>query len=243
MDLSAKLQLLKQTPYFSSLSLTEIREFVPRVLERHYRAGEVIFRKGDRSEGLCVVLSGQVRTETTSEEGREQILKAFGPGRTFGDIPAFDDEPQPATAIAVSDSTVALLPQADVFDLIRHHPDVGIDIIRLFASRLRAYKVMIEDLSLRDVVSRVARLLRDRALGETTLVEDSASLSLRYTQNEVAAMVGSVREVVQRALKTLEHAGLIQMTRERIRILDVDALGVWVDSEHAIAAPRARASS
>jgi hypothetical protein len=56
-------------------------------------------------------------------------------------------------------------------------------------------------------------------------------------------MVGSVREVVQRALKTLEHAGVIEMSRERIRILDVDALGVWIDSEHAIAAPRARASS
>jgi hypothetical protein len=73
-------------------------------------------------------------------------------------------------------------------------------------------------------------------------VEDSASANLRYTQHEVGAMVGSVREVVQRALKTLEHA-VIQMTRERIRILDVDAVGVWIDSEHAIAAPRARASS
>ena len=243
MDLSVKLQLLKQTPYFSSLSLSEIREFVPRLLERHYRAGDVIFRKGDRSEGLCIVLSGRVRTETTSEEGREQVLKVFGPGRTFADIPAFDDEPHPANAIAVTDSTVALLPQTILLDLLRRHPDIAIDVIRLFASRLRAYKVMIEDLSLRDVVSRVARLLRDRARGETTLVEDSASVSLRCTQNEVAAMVGSVREVVQRALKTLEHAGVIQMTRERIRILDVDALGVWIDSEHAIAAPRARASS
>jgi CRP/FNR family transcriptional regulator len=243
MDPSAKLQLLKQTPYFASLSLSEIREFVQRLLERHYRAGDVIFRKGDRSEGLCVVLSGRVRTETTSEEGRDQVLKVFGPGRTFADIPAFDGEPQPANAVAVSDSTVALLRRTDLLDLIRRHPDVGIDVIRLFASRLRAYKVMIEDLSLRDVVSRVARLLRDRARGQTTLVEDSASVSLRYTQSEVAAMVGSVREVVQRALKTLEHAGVIQMTRERIRILDVDALDIWIDSEHAIAAPRARASS
>jgi CRP/FNR family transcriptional regulator, cyclic AMP receptor protein len=170
-------------------------------------------------------------------------LKVFGPGRTFANIPAFDDEPQPANAIAVSDSTVALLPQTDLLDLIRRHPDVGIDVIRLFASRLRTYKLMVEDLALRDVVSRVARLLRDRALGQTTLVEDSASVILRDTQNEVAAMIGSVREVVQRALKTLEHAGVIQMTRAWIRILDVDALGVWIDSEHAIAAPRARASS
>jgi CRP-like cAMP-binding protein len=130
-----------------------------------------------------------------------------------------------------------------LLDLIRGHPDVGIDVIRMSASRLRAYKVMVEDLSLRDVVSRVARLLHDRVRGQTTVVEDSSSVSLRYTQHEVAAMVGSVREVVQRALKTLEHAGVIEMSRERIRILDVDALGVWIDSEHAIAAPRARASS
>jgi CRP-like cAMP-binding protein len=242
MDLSTKLQLLKQNPYFASVPLSEIREVVPRLLERHYRAGDMIFRQGDRSEGLCVVLSGRVRTVTTSEEGREQVLKVFGPGRTFADIPAFDDEPQPANAVAVSDSTVALLPQTDLLDLLRRHPDVGIDVIRLFASRLRAYKLMIEDLSLRNVVSRVARLLRDRARGQTTLVEDSSSVSLRYTQHEVAAMVGSVREVVQRALKTLEHAGVIQMTRARIRILDVDALGVWIDSEHAIAAPGALGS-
>jgi hypothetical protein len=102
---------------------------------------------------------------------------------------------------------------------------------------------MIEDLSLRDVVSRVARLLRDRARGETTLVEDAPTVNLLYTHNEVAAMVGSVREVVQRALKTLAHARVIEMSRERIRILDVDALGVWIDSEHAIAVPGARASS
>src|SRR4029450_11612175 len=80
MDLSAKLELLKQTPYFASLPLSEIRELVPRLLERHYRAGDLIFRKGDRSEGLCVVLSGRGRTETTSEEGRGQGLKVLGGG-------------------------------------------------------------------------------------------------------------------------------------------------------------------
>ena len=81
---------------------------------------------------------------------------------------------------------------------------------------------MVEDLSLRDVVARVAGLLLDRARGQATLVEDLASVSLPYTQDELAAMVGSVREVVQRALKTLEHAGVIQMARGQIRIIDVD---------------------
>ena len=227
MDLPARLQLLKQIPYFASLPDSEVRELAAGLRERHYHAGQVIFLKGDPCQGLCIVLSGRVRTVTTSAEGREQVLKVFGRGRTFSDIPVFDDGPLPADAVAVTESTIAVIPQRHLLDLLRRHPDVCIDVIRLFASRLRAYKGMIEDLSLRDVVARVARLLLDSARGQTTLVEDSASLRLRYTQDEIAAMVGSVREVVQRALKTLEQAGLIEMARGQIRIIDVAALGAW----------------
>ena len=146
MDLPAKLQLLKQVPYFASLPPKELRELAAGLRERHYQAGDVIFRKGEPCEGLCLVLSGRVRTVTTSAEGREQVLKVFGPGRTFAEIPVFDDEPLPADAVAVTDSTIAILPPADVVDILRHHPDVALDVIRLFASRLRAYKVFVEDL-------------------------------------------------------------------------------------------------
>ena len=234
MNLPSKLQLLKQVPYFASLPPSELRQLAAGLRERQYQAGDVIFRKGDACEGLCVVLSGRVRTVTTSAEGREQVLKVFGPGRTFAEIPVFDDEPLPTDAVAVTDSTIALFPPAVVVDLVRHHPDVALDVIRLFASRLRAYKVFVEDLSLRNVVARVAKLLLDRARGQTTLVEDAASLRLRYTQDEIAAMVGSVREVVQRALKTLEHAGVIQMTRGRILIIDVEGLNLWSESESRV---------
>ena len=243
MEFGAKLTLLRQIPYFGSLPEPELRALATGLRERHYRAGDVIFRKGDQSEGLCIVLTGRVRTVITSAEGREQVLKVFGPGRTFGDIPVFDDEPQPAEAVAVSESTIAFISQVDLLDLLRRYPDLAIDVIRLFASRLRAYKQMVEDLSLRTVVARVARLLVDRARGTQTLIEESASSSPEYTQDEIAGMVGSVREVVQRALKTLEHVGLIQMRRGRIQVIDVEALDGWTGSEsnevvrHASIAP------
>jgi CRP-like cAMP-binding protein len=139
----------------------------------------------------------------------------------------FDDGPLPADAVAVTESTIVVIRRRDLLDILRRHPDACIDVIRLFASRLRAYKGVIEDMSLRDVVARVAKLLLDSARGRTMLVEDSAGLKLRYTQDEIAAIVGSVREVVQRALKTLEHAGLIEMARGQIRIIDVAALAAW----------------
>jgi CRP-like cAMP-binding protein len=231
MDIAAKIELLQQTPYLRLLPTGDLQALATSLRERRYQAGDVIFRKGDTSEGLGVVLRGRVRTVTTSPEGREQVLKMFGPGRTFADIPVFDDAPQPADAIAVSESTLVFIPQADLIDLLKRHPEAAIEVIRLFATRLRAYKQMVEDLSLRTVVARVSGLLVDRARGAQALVEESASSSPEYTQEEIAAMVGSVREVVQRALKTLEHAGLIQMARGRIQILDVEALDGWSETE------------
>jgi CRP-like cAMP-binding protein len=234
MDVAAKIELLRQTPYLRSVPAGVLQALATGLRERRYQAGDVIFRKGDPSEGLGVVLRGRVRTLISSPEGREQVLKMFGPGRTFADIAVFDDEPQPADAIAVSESTVVFIPQADLIDLLKRHPDAAIEVIRLFATRLRAYKQMVEDLSLRTVVARVARLLVDRARGTQTLVEESASSSPEYTQDEIAAMVGSVREVVQRALKTLEHAGHIHMARGRIQIVDVEALDGWSEAESPV---------
>ena len=231
MDVGAKLELLRQIPYFGSVPPDQLAELVRGLHERRYRAGEVIFRKGDQSEGLCIVLSGRVRTVMTSVKGREQVLKVFGPGRTFADIAVFDHEPQPAEAVAITESTIVFVAQADLFSLLRRHPDAAIEVIRLFASRLRAYKQVVEDLSLRTVVARVARVLVDRVRGTQILVEESASSDPHYTQEEIAAMVGSVREVVQRALKTLEQAGLIQLARGQIHVIDVEALDGWTESD------------
>src|SRR4029453_9926743 len=165
MDVPAKIELLRQTPYLRSVPAGVLQALAACLRERRYQAGDVIFRKGDTSEGLGIVLRGRVRTLISSPEGREQVLKMFGPGRTFADIPVFDDEPQPADAIAVSESTVVFIPQADLIDLLKRHPIAAVEVIRLFASRLRAYKQMVEDLSLRTVVARVAPLPGGRARG------------------------------------------------------------------------------
>src|SRR5215467_6980515 len=104
MDFAAKLELLRQIPYLRSVPPGDVQALATSLRERRYQAADVIFRKGDPSDGLGVVLQGRVRTVTTSPGGREQVLKVFGPGRTFADLAVFDDEPQPAEAIAVSES-------------------------------------------------------------------------------------------------------------------------------------------
>jgi CRP/FNR family transcriptional regulator len=227
MDLEARLEQLQQIPYFRALPAERVQELAWALRVRCYNRGDVIFRRGDEAEGLCVVLRGGVRTVLTSSDGRQQILKMFGPGRTFGDVSVFDNDTHPAEAVAIAESEIAVIPRAELLDLLRSCPDAAIEVIRLFASRLRAYKQVVEDLALRPVLARVARLLVDRARGAMTLVEGPPSLQDHYTQDEIASMVGSVREVVQRALKTLERAELIEMTRGRIQVLDVEALDAW----------------
>jgi CRP-like cAMP-binding protein len=228
-ELAAKVDLLRLSPYFRSVPPERLRELAARLRERRYRGGELILQKGESCPGLCFVLSGRVKTLTTSAEGREQVLKVFGPGRTFADVPVFDGEALPADALAQTDVTLAVIPRQELFEVLRRHPEAALDVVRLFATRLRAYKQVVEDLSLRDVTARVARLLLDRARGRPTLVEDAADSTLRYTHAELAAMVGSVREVVQRALKTLERAGLVELARGRITIVDPEALRAWTE--------------
>jgi CRP-like cAMP-binding protein len=186
--------------------------------------------EGERCEGLYFVLSGRVRAVKISEEGREQVLRVLGPGRTFHDVPVFDGGPNPATFTALEATTAGLVPKATILALVDKYPSVAKAVIRVLASRLRALTVMIEDLSLRGVVARVAKLLLDCSRGQETLIEGIGGACVRITQQDIAAMTGSVRVVVQRALKTLESDGAIKLQRARIHVLDPAALARWSES-------------
>lgn len=247
MTVQTRFDVLRQSTYFAGLPADELRNLAARLVEHRYRPGQVIFREGERCEALYVVLSGRVRTMKTSRDGREQTLHVFGPGRSFADIAAFDGGLHPGTAIAMKATTVALIPKTELTNLLLTHPQIAVAVIRLFAGRLRAFTQIVEDLSLRNVVARVASLLVTLAHGKSALVEEPANLTLGFTQEELAAMTGSVREVVQRALKTLEQSGAIEMSRRSVRVVDPRLLERWSRSPDSVGAelssPKVRAAS
>lgn len=214
-------------PYFAGLGSSDFRELTRSIRERSYRRGESVLLEGEPCHGLYVVLAGRVKVFKISAEGREQVLRILGPGRTFNDVPVFDGGRNPASISALEDSRVAFIPKERILTLVDHHPRVAHAVIRVLASRLRAMTVLIEDLSLRSVVARVAKLLLDCAAGRETVIEDRGGACARLTQQQIAAMTGSVREVVQRALATLEREGAIETGRARVRILDPVALERW----------------
>lgn len=209
---------LVSIPYFSALSPEEIAGIAEETLERSFDKGEVLFLEGEPCQGLYVVKTGRVRIFKSSPEGREQVLLTAGAGTPFNEVPVFDGGANAASASAIEPATVYIIPIETMLSLLAGCPAAK-SIIKLFAGRLRHLTGVIEDLSFRSVVSRIARLLLDLAV-----VQEGASPVPRLTQEEMATMVGSVRDVVGRALRTLEKSGAIKIEGQRLLVIDTEKL-------------------
>ncbi len=217
----AQTGFLRSLPYFSTLNEADMGRIERAVIERPFDRGEVMFLEGDPCKGMYVVKSGMVRVFKSSPEGREQVIMVAKPGDTFNDIPVFDDGPNAASAAALEQSTVLIIPKEAVLSLISGCPQAGA-IIGLFAKRLRRMTTLIGDLSFRSVLSRLAKVLL-----EVGVSESGQSAPQRLTQEEMAAMVGTVRDVIGRGLRLLEKEGAIKLQRQRIVVVDrkkLDAL-------------------
>jgi CRP-like cAMP-binding protein len=213
--------ILARTPYFADLKQPQLAAIAGAVVERRYERGEVVFQEGDVCKGLHVVKSGRVRVYKISPEGREQVLLVAEPGETFNEVAVFDDGPNPASVEALEPAVLLLLPKARLLSIIEAEPEVGRAFMRVFASHLRRLAGLVEGLSFKTVTGRVARVLLDQV---ACAGGGDLSAPHRLTQREIAAMVGTAREVAARALKVLEQEGAIRIQRGRIVIVDAELL-------------------
>jgi CRP/FNR family transcriptional regulator len=206
--LAAEPELLKSIPYFAGLGDTELEAVQRLTFERSLSRNEVVFLEGEKSEAMYFVVSGRVKIFKTSPEGKEQILRIMNPGDSFNDVPIFDGGPNPASAAALEPTLIYGIRGEDMRRLFWEYPSVATKVIEILALRLRHMVSLVEDLSFRQVTGRVAKVLLEQ--GEEK----------RLTQQEMAALVGTAREVVGRSLKVLEAEGAIRLDRHRIVLLD-----------------------
>lgn len=204
----------------SDESLDSLR---PLFIEKSFGRGDIIVYEGEPAEAIYFVVSGAVKEFKTSAEGKEQILKIVRPGDPFNDVPVFDDEPIPSSAEAMGPVVLYELRKDDLKDLLEKHPQIDTNTIRILAGRVRHLVSLVEDLSFRQVIGRVARILLENA-------GDGTGSGQRLTQQEMAAMAGSAREVVSRSLKSLEDGGVIRLERHKIVITDKDTLRDMVEA-------------
>ncbi|MFC2004875.1 Crp/Fnr family transcriptional regulator [Chloroflexota bacterium] len=216
-------EFLESIPYFAGLSLAELDSIKQHIFERKAERGEIILYDGESAEALFFVVSGAVKVFKTSAEGKEQILNIVRPGESFNDVPIFDDGPNPASAQAMGPVVLYELRKGELRALLQNHPQIAMNTIKVLAEQVRQLVSLVEDLSFRHVIGRVARILLEHT-------GDGAIPGPRLTQQEMAAMAGSAREVVGRSLKALEEEGMIRLDRHRIVITNKEALREMVES-------------
>jgi CRP/FNR family transcriptional regulator len=218
---------LQTVPMLQGLAAASLAQLAERAIRRDYAPGELIFLEGDAAPAFYYVDSGWVKIVKMSSEGREQILYVWGPGELFGGVGVFVQRPAPATAIALEATTLWVLPSETIRRMFTTDPTLALPVLDFMATRISELVELVADISLHTVTARLARLLLEQAQDDLIQRRSWAN------QAEMAARLGTVPDVLSRALRTLVEAGLIQVQRHQIQILDRQGL-----LEHTIAEPR-----
>jgi CRP-like cAMP-binding protein len=212
-------ELVHDFPFFTGLDEAVYDALVALGTTRHYAKGEMLFMDGEPCKGLFFVQSGMVKIFKLSESGREQILAIQRPGDSVAELPVFDNGLYPASAAAMEDADVLFIPKASFHTLLAQHPQLCQAVIMALAQRLRKLVSLVEDLSLRQVRQRLARLLLEESAGADTF-------RLRFTNDDLAARLGSVRDVISRTMSMLQTDELISMAGRQVTIVNREGLEV-----------------
>lgn len=216
-----RLRALAKIPLFAHLSPESLRLLSQRVVRRHLEPGEVIFSEGQTCEELYVVEAGFVKLYKVSKDGREQVLVTLGPGQTLSELPMIDGDSHPFSAAALVKSTLWVIGTKTLETLCRSEPDCARQILSIVAARLRNALGTIEELSFSPVRARLAAYLLRTASSRPP--QDGSAGQLPNNQ-EIAAHIGTVREVVSRHLGRLQMKGIIRITGRAMQVLDANAL-------------------
>ncbi|HDQ74202.1 MAG TPA: Crp/Fnr family transcriptional regulator [Chloroflexi bacterium] len=207
------IQRLRATSLFADLSGATLEQISRVAYERRYSPGEIIIFEGDLCQSVYFIVEGQVRVYRLASNARQQILLQLGPGETFNAVPPFRPAGgNHATVEALTDVTLYAIASDDFRRLVETCGELALVILKDFAHRLDHLTNLVEDLSLRTVRERLARFLLDRA--------EAGAVTRRWTQEEIAAQLGTVRDVVCRTLRAFADAELTRMERQQIVLLD-----------------------
>ena len=217
--------VLRGTALFSALSDRELESFAARTLTRSYAAGELVFSEGEPCAGLYIVAKGRARIFKTSQAGREQVLSIEGPGGSIAELPVFDGGPYPASFSAVAPSELLFVSRTDFRALCLEHPAVALKVLEVVGARLRKLVGIIEELSFTTVRHRlISWILRE--VGN----EHRGKFTLAVSHQELAAQIGTVRELVSRNLARLQAQGLIAISGHEVTVLDREGLETELSS-------------
>lgn len=207
-------------PCFSGVG-PHILQRLDEAAHRHiYQAGATIFNEGESCAGFHVVVEGLVRIYRISAEGRVHTLSLLRPVASFNEVAAVDGGKNPYNAVAVTHTTVIKISYDQLMELLSSERELLQNYVQALAHMNRDYIERLEDMTFRTIPSRLAKLF----LRETTYAEHISEAPTRLTQEEIASILGTTREVVGRALRGLLNAGLLRKKGREVYVVDREGL-------------------
>lgn len=223
----SRLETFRKTSLFSSLTQEDQDRLAALAVEKRYKAGEPLFFEATPCEGLHVIAQGSVKITKMSSTGREIMLAIESAPNSVAEVPLFDDGLYPATVVAVRDCVIYLLRKEDFRRFCASHPQVPLRMLGVVGKRLRQLVQVIEAVTFGSVRQRVAA-----ALIQAAERQPDGEMAVNLTHEELAARLGTVREVVSRNLSRFQAEGHIQIVKRQIQVLDRQALQAEAETEY-----------
>ncbi len=221
---------LQEAELFRGIPAAPLQPLADVTLLRAYDAGECLFLQDEEANGFFVLRSGMVHVFRTGMDGRRQILHLFdSPGDVCGEVPVFEGGTYPAGAETLEASTLLYVPRQDFLRVTRQHPELLLSMLAVLSKRLRRFVGLIDDLSLKDVGTRLAQYLL-----EASEKEGASRFRLGMTKTLLASRLGTIAETVSRTLRKMQEQGLIIVNGREITIRDLGALTQVAEGEDSL---------
>ena len=218
------IELLKQCPLFAGLKEEDLKRIKAIASLKRVGKKEILFSDGEEAKGFFVILSGKVKLYKISPDGKEQILHVVSAPDAFAEAALFLEGSYPAFAEALADSQLLFFPKRDFIQLIERNPQLSINMIVSLSHFLRKFASLIEELSLKEVSSRIAKYLIDLSLESAKEGRKIKEVDLDLSKTQLASKLGTVSETLSRSLAKMKARKIIDVKRNRILILDREGL-------------------
>ncbi len=214
---------LSNTFLFNSFTEKEIGLLLFSASLKKVDKGNQIFSEGLDATAFFIVVSGKVKIYKLSPDGKEYTLHIHGPGDPVAEAAIFDAMVYPASCMALEDTALVRISREGILKLIKEHPDLALKMMSGYSKRLRHFVAKIEELSLKDIKSRLAGYLL-----ENSIVENGVTIcKLKYSKKELSSLLGTIPETLSRALAFLKQKKLIVEKNNTIIIPDREKLRIF----------------
>jgi CRP-like cAMP-binding protein len=213
----ATLQRLKRIPFFAGLPETQLIQLAHASCERNYKKDKVVFLKGDRPTGLYAILDGTIKMACQSPRGGEKVIDLLGSGQVFGEAALLLDCPYPYLTAAMTDARLLHVDGTALRKLVHASPDLSRRMLACLSQGIFTVMRDLEDYRAHTPRERVIRFLLDQ---RSHAEPPRHSISIPAPKHVFASLLGMTPESLSRSMRDLAEAGLIEVGKRRIHVLD-----------------------